>query len=61
MRSCIGLAFLAFLATQALSNAALAKVNTVCPAFGLPCECAWHIRDCLRTCHVQPRLECGPT
>lgn len=61
MRSWISLVLLAFLATLALSNTGLAKVNTVCPDFGGLCECAWHVRDCPPTCHMQQRLECGPT
>jgi hypothetical protein len=37
------------------------KVATPCPVFGSPCECQWHVRDCLPTCHIQPRIECTQT
>ena len=58
MRSRVWLTLVAFLATLPLSGAGQARVNTSCPAFGHPCECAWHVRDCLPRCHIQPRLEC---
>lgn len=38
-----------------------ARVRSACPGAGRPCECAWHVRDCLPTCHIQPRLQCSPT
>ncbi len=60
MRSRIWLTFVACLATLSLSGAGLAKVNTSCLALERPCECAWHVRDCLPRCHFQSRLECPP-
>jgi hypothetical protein len=60
MRLWIWLTFL-FLTALALSDAGQARVSTPCPAFGYPCECSWHERDCLPTCHIQPQIECGPT
>jgi hypothetical protein len=37
------------------------QVETPCPMFGSPCASAWHVRNCLPTCHLQPRLEYAPT
>ena len=37
------------------------KVETPCPTLGNPCGCAWQVRNCVPTCHIQPRLECAPT
>jgi hypothetical protein len=63
MPSLIILALLAFIApTLAVSiEEAQARVKSACPAIGRPCECAWHVRDCLPACHIQLRIECRPT
>jgi len=37
------------------------NAETPYPNFGSPCGCAWHVRNCLPTCHIQPRLEYAPT
>ena len=37
------------------------QVETPCPMLGSPCASAWHVRNCLPTCHLQPRLEYAPT
>ena len=37
------------------------QLETPCPMFGSPCASAWHVRNCLPTCHLQPRLEYAPT
>ena len=62
MPSLLWFALLAFtLATIAFSTETQASVKTFCPQFGRPCECSWHMRDCLPTCHARPRLECNST
>ena len=37
------------------------EVETPCPMYGSPCAAAWPVRNCLPTCHIQPRLEYAPT
>lgn len=61
MRLSVWLALFAFMNMLFVSSVGQARVNIVCPTFGGFCECAWHVRDCPQTCHLQPRLECGPT
>ena len=63
MPSLLWFALFAFmLANIALSIEVQAGVKrTTCPEFGRPCECPWHVRDCLPACHIRPRLECAPT
>jgi len=26
-----------------------------------PCNCSYYVSFCVPTCHMDPRLECGPT
>jgi hypothetical protein len=47
MLSVIVFALFAFLVPTLVSIEAAARVNSACPAIGAPCECAWHVRDCL--------------
>jgi hypothetical protein len=62
MRSSVALAFFTFLATAiSLSALSQTRVDRPCPVFGRPCECAWHVRDCLPTCQIQLQIECVPT
>jgi hypothetical protein len=62
MPSLIVFALFAFMAsTLVVSVEAEARVKAACPAFGRPCDCVWHVRDCLPTCHIEPRIECSPT
>ena len=46
--------------TLALSLEAQARVDTLCTAFGRTCDCPGYVRDCLPTCHIQPRIKCDP-
>ena len=60
MPSLLWFALLAFmLADIALPTEVQADVKRTCPEFGRPCDCAWHVRDCLPSCHIRPRLECA--
>jgi hypothetical protein len=59
MRLWSSLTLLAFLATLAPSGDGRAKVNKPCLEVGRPCECLSPVRNCLPTCHIQPRLECA--
>ena len=59
MRTWFWLTLLAFVATLTLSDMAQARVNTPCPMFARPCECAWQKRDCPPTCHIQLRFACA--
>ena len=62
MPSLLWFALLAFmLADIALPTEVQADVKRTCPEFGRPCDCPWHVRDCLPSCHIRPRLECAPT
>jgi hypothetical protein len=61
MRSFIPAAFLLFTATFVLWGVGAANADSHCLAFGRPCACVWHARECLPTCHIAPRLECEPT
>jgi hypothetical protein len=61
MPSPIVFALFAFMVpTLVISVVAEARVKSACPEFGRPCECVWHIRDCLPACHIEPRIECSP-
>ena len=61
MPSAIVVALLAFMACAlGASVEAGATVKSACPEFGRPCDCAWHVRDCLPVCHIKPRIECPP-
>jgi hypothetical protein len=60
VRSSISLAVMAA-GLLALSTETQATVRSFCLGFGLPCECPWHVRDCIPTCRIQPYLECAPT
>jgi len=59
MRTKIFLALFVFLALGLRVSEARVKLS--CPEFGRPCECAWHVRDCVPICHVGPRVDCVPT
>ena len=62
MPSLLWFALLAFmLAAIAHSTAVQASEKRSCPEFGWPCDCQWYVRDCLPTCHIQPRIECTPS
>jgi hypothetical protein len=62
MPALIVFALLAFMAsTLVVSVGAEARVKSACPEFERPCECVWYVRDCVPTCHIEPRIECSPT
>jgi hypothetical protein len=62
MPSLIVFAFFALMAPTLVASVEVdARVRSACPEFGRPCECARHVRECLPTCHIQPRIECSPT
>jgi hypothetical protein len=61
MRSSILVALLAMTtAMLTVSIEARARVDTRCTAFGRTCGCPLYVRDCLPTCHLQPRIKCDP-
>jgi hypothetical protein len=61
MPSAIVVALLAFMACAlGASVEAEAAVKSACPEFGRPCECSWHVRDCLPVCYIDLRIECSP-
>jgi hypothetical protein len=61
MRASISLALLAVTTMLTLSGAGRANVKAPCSTFARPCDCAWHVRVCLPTGHIEPRMECTPT
>jgi hypothetical protein len=68
MLASISLALLAVTATLAFSGVGRANVTVVrtnveqlCPTRARPCDCTGHVRTCLPTCYIAPRLECTPT
>ena len=61
MPSAIVAALLAFMACAlGASVEAEAAVKSACLEFGRPCECSWHVRDCLPVCYIDLRIECSP-
>lgn len=68
MRASISLVLLAVTATLAFSGVGRANVTVVrtsveqsCPTLARPCDCSEHVRTCLPTCYIAPRLKCKPT
>jgi hypothetical protein len=50
MPSLIVFALFALMASMlVVSVEAEARMKSACPEFGRPCECVWHVRDCLPT------------
>jgi hypothetical protein len=59
MRSWMLIAYLALMLV--FSAGEEPRAETPCPTLGSQCDCSWHVRNCLPTCHIQPRLVCAPT